>query len=185
MTLAERKARFLQGLGGGAPKTPETPIVFDENLEKGSPQNLKTPVLGVLGVYSYRYVKKQRCMDAAPHEAVANDADPGLADPDRDCWPADPNPDTAAMNAAEIGAFTNRLRLFTGRGTPHDIAETLADKLMRRDREGDDRRLCLECRHLRNLHCTEWQRAALSTSNVSGIARKLQRCPAFTEGKKP
>lgn len=64
-------------------------------------------------------------------------------DPDRYCWPHGP-----AMNGREIDNMAARLARFTDKGMSLDDAERLADRLVIRDREGDDRRLCLECAHL-------------------------------------
>ena len=62
--------------------------------------------------------------------------------PDRWCWPR-----SSAMNGVEIETFTARLYRFTDKGLPRSDGEALADKLVVRDREQDDRRVCLECRH--------------------------------------
>lgn len=55
-------------------------------------------------------------------------------DPDRWCWP-----DGLAMNTAEIDTFTARLARFTDKGLTLAVAESLADGLVQRDREMDDR----------------------------------------------
>lgn len=48
----------------------------------------------------------------------------------------------------ETARFTFRDALFKRRGCSPAEAETLADQLATRDRDRDDRRLCLECSHL-------------------------------------
>jgi hypothetical protein len=100
-------------------------------------------------------------------------------DPDRHSWPR-----TTAMNTAEIGAFTERLHLFTRHGLDYTEAETLADGLVARDRDQDDRRLCLECLHLRGCDtswtCNQWRRAGLAVSGVPAeVVKLLQRCEGF------
>lgn len=106
----------------------------------------------------------------------------GMAcDPDRHCWP-----NTNAMNTVEIDTFTARVHLFTERGAATTEAEGLADGLVRRDREADDRRLCLECSHLRRSaglwRCGQWERAGLAAADVPGdVVNMLQRCSAFDE----
>lgn len=105
-------------------------------------------------------------------------------DPDRHCWPH-----SAAMNGGEIDTFTARLARFTTKGVIHGDAEQLADKLATRDRESDDRRLCLECNHLAGYgagswRCGNWQRAgiALQTRDAGlpgDLVRLLQRCNGF------
>ena len=44
--------------------------------------------------------------------------------------------------------MVERSSLFNRRGLQALDAELLADKLVNRDREADERRLCLECSHL-------------------------------------
>lgn len=99
-------------------------------------------------------------------------------DLDRWCWPH-----SQAMNTGEIDTFSVRLARFTDKGVSHDDAELLADKLVHRDREGDDRRLCLECAHLQGFgrwFCGNWQAADMARD---GLARDLvlilQRCGGF------
>ena len=102
---------------------------------------------------------------SASQQPPANEAS---ADPDRWCWPHGP-----AMNTTEIDTFTARLARFTDKGVSYDDAERLADKLVIRDREGDDRRLCLECTHLQGYgrwHCGNWQAAEVAQQ---GLARDL------------
>lgn len=114
---------------------------------------------------------------------AANDP---AADPDRWCWPH-----SAAMTGAEIDTFTARLARFTDRGLGLDDAEALADKLVARDRESDDRRLCLECFHLsaqsgKAWGCRNWQRAGIASrardAQLSAVlVYQLQRCDGFKE----
>ena len=112
---------------------------------------------------------------------AANDVVPVPAtDPDRWCWPSSP-----AMNTREIDQFLLRQSRFTDRGLSLDDAERLADKLVQRDREGDDRRLCLECAHLQGTgrwRCGNWKQADVATE---GLARDLvfilQRCPGYSK----
>lgn len=99
---------------------------------------------------------------------------------DRQCWPY-----TAAMNTAEIDTFNARLHLFTRHGLNYTEAETLADGLVARDRDQDDRRLCLECLHLRRgtglWGCNQWKRAGLAAAGVPAeVVKLLQRCEGFT-----
>ena len=110
--------------------------------------------------------------------AAANDA---TADPDRWCWPK-----SSAMNGEEIDTFVARLHKFTDKGLSQTVGEMLADKLVIRDREQDDRRLCLECLHLKSgggrWACNQWQRAGLGASGLpADLVRQLQRCDSFIE----
>ena len=108
-------------------------------------------------------------------DGAANDPTP---DPERWCWPH-----SAAMNGGEIDTFTQRLHQFSRRGLAALDAESLADKLVTRDRESDDRRLCLECSNLSRAggwRCAQWQRAGLGTASLlADLVRQLQRCDSF------
>ena len=100
--------------------------------------------------------------------------------PDRYCWPH-----SSACNTCEIELFNRRAALFVRRGADEAQAEKLADRLVTRDREDDDRRLCLECRHLQGAtpwRCGHWFMAGVAVrSGDAGLARDmvmlLQRCP--------
>lgn len=116
---------------------------------------------------------------------AANDPIP---DPDRWAWPH-----SAAMTRAEIDTFTARLARFTDKGVTLEDAEALADRLVTRDRESDDRRLCLECFHLsgqsgKAWDCRNWKRAgvALKARDAqlsAALVYRLQRCDGFMEIK--
>jgi len=97
---------------------------------------------------------------------------------DRSCWPH-----SQAMNSGEIDTFTARLGRFTDKGLAYDEAEALADKLVQRDREGDDRRLCLECRHLQGAgrwRCGNWQQAGVAQQGLArDLVLMLQRCDGY------
>jgi hypothetical protein len=99
----------------------------------------------------------------------------------------DPTP--TATTGRETDTHAARLASFTTKGMSHDEAAQLADKLVTRDRELDDRRLCLECTHLAGyaptFGCRAWQRAGIATkARDSGLPRdlvqQLQRCDGFT-----
>jgi hypothetical protein len=68
------------------------------------------------------------------------------------------DPLDAPMSPGEVEAFTARVLLFMRRGLTASRAEALADKLKRREREGDNRRACIECQRL-SAHrtCTAWR----------------------------
>ena len=100
-----------------------------------------------------------------------------ISDPDRWCWPNGP-----AMTGQEMSIFNKRENLFRFRGW--DAAEAVADRLVRRDRENDDRVVCLECVHYTKQWCANAKAAELSPSKSSiqiptDLISLLQRCPAF------
>ena len=118
---------------------------------------------------------------ATAQKQAANDPTTIRPDPDRWCWPH-----SDAMNTGEIDALTARLSHFTRRGLIELESEKLADKLVLRDRESDDRRLCLECAHLAGragaMRCAQWQRAGLGAAGVpAGFHLVLQRCDSFKD----
>jgi len=104
------------------------------------------------------------------------------ADPDRWSYPH-----STAMNTAEIDRFTARLAQFTDRGVILSDAERLADLLVIRDREQDDRALCLECTHLQRAgRCGNWQAAGVAIRARDAfmpveLVRQLQRCDGFSD----
>lgn len=156
-------------------------------------ETTKTPPREDKGVFvgfvAYPPAPFQRSGDDDPvaeatHPVAANDGKavaptPAPAsDPDLWCWPASP-----AMNSGEIDLFLKRLERFTDKGLIVPVAEALADKLVQRDREGDDRRLCLECAHLQGFNhwrCGNWQAAEVARVGlVPDLVMNLQRCPGF------
>ena len=121
----------------------------------------------------------------APKQAV-NDPAAVTHNPDRWAWPR-----SQAMTGREIDTFTARLHHFTRRGLVESDAELLADKLVMRDRETDDRRLCLECAHLAGhaagaWGCKNWQRAGVAIKArdaqlSAALVIQPQRCDGFTD----
>ena len=101
------------------------------------------------------------------------------------------------MNTTEVDTFTARLARFTDKGVSYDEAERLTDALVIRDREGDDRRLCLECTHLQGFgrwRCGNWQQADVAREALArDLVLMLQRCSGFaasahqqpSEGRQP
>ena len=117
------------------------------------------------------------------HEVMFVAANGTGTDPDRWCWPH-----SSAMNTCEIDTFTARLARFTDKGLDLDAGERWADKLVLRERESDDRQICLECTHLHQgavWRCGNWQRAgAAIRAKDAQLAKEfvnlLQRCEGFT-----
>ena len=122
-------------------------------------------------------VLRPKVAESQESQQAANDA---ALDPDSYCWPH-----SSAWNTSEIALFNRRAALFVRRGADEAQAEKLADRLVTRDREDDDRRLCLECRHLQGAtpwRCGNWCMAGVAVrSGDAGLARDmvmlLQRCP--------
>lgn len=118
--------------------------------------------------------------DLLPAGAVTQECD---LSPDRYCWPH-----SIAMNTGEIDLFLVRLEAFIAKGLNETNAEELADRLVRRDRESDDRRSCFECVHLKgftHLRCGNWKVARISSTEEGALRNKddcmtLQRCDGFS-----
>lgn len=83
----------------------------------------------------------------------------------------------------------SHINRFSTKGVTQGEAATTADRLVQRDTDGDDRRLCLECQHLAGYgasswRCGNWQAAGISTNPRStqlaaGLVFQLQRCNGF------
>ncbi len=118
-------------------------------------------------------------------DAGAEFAAPLPVDADRWCWPH-----SSAMTGREIDTFNTRLLHFGAKGQS-DAAEVLADRLVLRDREVDDRRLCLECayadlNHAGRLRCNN----SKSARTVAGwrdaqlpevLVNHLHRCDGYAD----
>ena len=93
------------------------------------------------------------------------------------------------MNSGEVTKFISREERFKVKGLSPEVAEITADKLVTRDREKDDRRICLECKHLNGfttLRCGNWKLAGICHSSEGAyishdFAVILQRCYGFEE----
>ncbi len=151
-------------------------IHFAHVSQKPTPKTTESPLLGVMGVLSGQIQEKTHSKLCA-----ANDAAP---DPDRWCWPA-----SDAMNTVEIDTLTARLSRFTTKGMTIADREVLADKLVIRDREQDDRHSCFECTHLAGAggwRCGNWQRAGVAirardAQLPTDLMSLLQRCDGFKD----
>ena len=115
-----------------------------------------------------------------PQTPVANA--PAI-DPDRWAWPH-----SSAMNGQELDTLMARQALFCQRGASPQDAERLADRLVNRDRHSDDRRLCLECRHLRGAgpyRCGNVQAAGVHADLARDLVLTLQRCHGYDDARLP
>ena len=81
-----------------------------------------------------------------------------------------------------------RLEQLTRKGVSLSEAEALAERLIVRDRDEDERQLCLECLHLQGdvsrWRCANAQRAGIAVGTVTaplpaGLTQQLQRCPGL------
>ncbi len=152
-------------------------------------------VLGVLSVSSVpagailEWKKRLSSVLAVPPPAVLEKHDflfGVVEDPDRWCWPR-----SLAMNGVEIETFAARVNKFKNKGLPLIDGEALADKLVLRDRESDDRRVCLECTHLvQGWFCNNSEAAGVDLGArrctlAFELVLQLQRCDGFNESGLP
>ena len=87
---------------------------------------------------------------------------------------------TEGWSEADIARFLDRQARLLRWGWPERDAETVAERLVRRDIEGDDRVSCTDCRHYRPGRCGCHARAGLQRPDVGrDLATLLQRCPGF------
>lgn len=86
-------------------------------------------------------------------------------------WEADELAGLPAWTEAEIIAFEKRLARSTWLGYPD--ANGRAERLLRRDRDADDRHLCVECSHAG----AGWRCA----KREAFLLDQFQRCPRFKE----
>jgi hypothetical protein len=81
-------------------------------------------------------------------------------------------------NAAEIARMLERVQRGAALGLSERESDELADLLHLRDREGDDRHVCIECQHIR-ASGTGWRCAARGPIPPELVATQPQRCAEF------
>ena len=85
-----------------------------------------------------------------------------------------------AWTDSDIVHFLDRRARLLRWGWPQPDAEKLAERLVIRDRERDDRVSCTDCRHYRPGRCGNHRRAGLNVADVGrDLAAMLQWCPGF------
>lgn len=81
---------------------------------------------------------------------------------------------------ADIARFIARRDRLLRRGWPESVAEVMAERLARRDREGDPRVSCTECLRYGRGRCGNHRAAGLHSAEVGrDLAAMLQHCPGF------
>ena len=128
-------------------------------------------------------VQLEKFGEAVNDPAAATPQPAEMPDPDRWCWPH-----SSAMIGLEIDTMVERTNLFNQRGLTTLDAELLAYALVGRDRDLDNRRLCMECAHLYGragaMRCAQWQRAGLGQPGIpAGLPTLLQHCDGFNKPK--
>jgi hypothetical protein len=132
-------------------------------------------------------VARLLAVSSVPHPSVFQKRDSSISFIEHsDCWCW---PHSSAMSGGEIDLFSARHHRFTDKGLPSADGATLVDKLMIRDREPDNRRVCLECIHLTGhgastWRCGNWQGAGVAlrardAQLATALVIQLQRCDGF------
>ncbi len=85
-----------------------------------------------------------------------------------------------AWTDAHIALYLDRRARLLRWGWAEPDAEKLAERLVERDREHDDRVSCAECMHYRPGRCGNHRRAGLHSPDMGrDLLATLQRCPGF------
>lgn len=94
--------------------------------------------------------------------------------------PSSPGP-AVSWTDADIERFQSRRDRLMRWGWAEPEAETVAERLVKRDREQDDDRVsCADCRHYRPGRCGNHRHAGLHSPDVGRpLVALLQRCPGF------
>ena len=154
-----------------------SPPSTDETDERGVPS--------VLSVLPPLVLESLQAANEPQAPVDPDDLEVSGTDSDRWCWPH-----SSAWNTAEIDAFTSRTMLFIRRGINATQADDLAEALVKRDREGDERRMCIECSHLSGSASHTWRcrsavaaglSASASIELPGNLVTQCQRCPAYEE----
>lgn len=97
-------------------------------------------------------------------------------------------PQSSTMKGQEHDTHMARQYLFCQRGATAQDAKHLADSLARRDRSYDDRRLCLECRHLYGAgpyYCGNERAADWTPDLPRDLVITLQHCRGYDDARLP
>ncbi len=94
----------------------------------------------------------------------------------------DPESVAVGVTKGDFRSFQARRARLLRWGWAEPEADALAERLVRRDRESDQRVSCTDCRHYRPGRCGNHRRARLDGAEVGrDLAALLQRCPGFDD----
>jgi hypothetical protein len=92
----------------------------------------------------------------------------------------------AGLADTDAARFSTRRARLLRWGWPPADADALAARLAARDRAGDLRVSCTECRYLQPGRCLNHRRAGLTSPALGkDLAALLQHCPGFTPASSP
>jgi len=186
--LCEKRDRQKQGNAAETDPTPTTTVqasLTPPDIQGKPTSPTDTTVIGTVRPPGLSTALLAASMALDAQIQAAGQLCDGNETPDRWCWPH-----STAMTGSEIDLFAARLARFTDKGVIQIEAESMADKLVTRDRDSDDRRLCLECTHLGGYgaalwRCGNWSRAGVARQArdahlPADLVQQLQRCNGFT-----
>ena len=156
--------------------------IFAKEVQNLTVKTDETPDSGLSSVSSVQ--NQELIEDFLSQKINSSDQDGAKSYSDLWCYP-----NSSAMNTDEIAIFQARVSRYKSRGLDAEKSETLADKLLIRDREqgADERISCLECRHLDNVngwYCKNWQQSKVCIRERDAYigtdwVMLLQRCDGF------
>jgi hypothetical protein len=183
---ARAKTHLAKPRGDGTAVTDESRV-----MSVSSARNARTPpshgsVSSVLSVVSPGVPVDDSGTSSAIAAAAANDADVPTAATARSSGNPYMTPEqgdrchAGGWDDVEIATFMTRAKRFSAIGRAD--AEHLAERLALRDRQTDDRRLCMECGELEFTgRCAAARRGDLAGADrrLEPVTTILMRCPAF------
>lgn len=149
---------------------------FLETAPPPADETDRTRVSSVLSAEGGRVFRKTRASGIAPDESEAWLVEVKATPP------ASVPTDTTAVawTAADIARFLDRRARLLRWGWAESEAERLAERLVHRDREHDDRVSCTDCQHYRPGRCGNHRRAGLASPTVGpDLAATPQHCPGY------
>lgn len=132
---------------------------------------VKTDKRGVLSVLAVSHRGGEREIHASPTPTSEPKGRPEALDLAAVAW-----------TDADIARFIDRRARLMRWGWLEAEAEKLADRLVQRDRDIDDRVSCIDCTHYRPGRCGNHRHAGLHARDVGrDLASLLQRCPGYVQ----
>lgn len=160
---ARARARLAEDRTGGTDRTDESRVLSVSSVTLAA----KSVVRAGLSSVSSAPIE---CVPAAARRSGNPYLTPAQGD---DCH-------AGGWSDAEIAAFLSRAARFNRQGRPD--AEHLAERLILRDRQVDDRRMCMECRELEpSGRCGAARRGAIDGADprMEPVPDILMRCEGF------